>query len=52
MTEASLIVAIWSFVITDIWFKNKFLKIILLLIWKTTVTKILSMRLNLELGHT
>lgn len=24
----------------------------MLLIWKTTLTKILSMRLNLELGHT
>lgn len=52
MTKTNLIVAIRSFEITNLWFKNNFLKIVMLLIWKTTVNKILSMRLNLELGHT
>lgn len=52
MTKTSLLVAVRSFEITHLWFKNNFLKIVMLLIWKTTVTKILSMRLKLELGHT
>ena len=52
VTKASLLVAIQSFEITNLWFKNNFFLIVTLPIWKITVTKILSVRLNLELDHT
>lgn len=53
VTKADLLVAIGSFGITNLWLKKIFLnhKILTLLIWKITVTKILNIRSNLEISH-